>query len=239
MSRRIPAFARSLPEIPRVLGPSAIGARLAYFVSMRGAGALLWALSLLTGGCLVTDQVQLDPEITTPPIVLAAEIPLGSVIRFNANLGNELAIPLHIRDDDVTENLKVRSRIVTGADGRKFTDFDCPEPPIPANGLNIRDYQITIGPMELERNACNKIEFVVSSKFTSCKDHPLWFDAAADETNDLGRATFLVWEVSGDPLTRPEYAQMLVSTCPAVTIDRTPQSTPVQPMPVQPMPVQP
>jgi hypothetical protein len=240
MSRRNSAIAGHSPENWRFSGLCTIGARFAYYVSMRGAGALLCAMSLvLAGGCLVTNQVELPPDIVTPPIVMAAStsLPLGSVIRFNAKLNADLQIPIKIRYDDTTEHLKIRWRTVTGGAGtlnQRVSDFDCPEPDIVPNGLTIREtFTIRIEPMNLQRGACSRVDIVVSAAFRACKDRPDLFDVTADEDNDLGRAVFWVWEVSGDPLTM-EANQMLLSTCPTVTIDRSPPSTPTEPLPTQP-----
>jgi hypothetical protein len=65
---------------------------------------------------------------------------------------------------------------------------------------------------------------VVSANFQDCKKHPDWFDAttSSDNDEDLGRATFWVWDVSNDPLTSMN-TLALFNTCPAV--DRTVQPT--------------
>jgi hypothetical protein len=189
---------------------------------MRGTSALF---CVLAGACLVTDQVQLDPENTTPPIVLAADIPIGAIIRFNTSVGNgELRIPLRIRDEDTAEPLIPRWRIKSGT--KLVSASECPDKSMPEKSLItgtgelVRDdYEIVIERMQLERGACNQVEFVVSSAFLPPCERPEFFDAATKGEDDLGRAQFWVLEVSGDPL----MTQAQTSTCAA--LDRTPQTT--------------
>jgi len=225
MSQRHPAFASFPREKSRLFALSAIGARFAYTSLMRGGRVLGSALlCVLPSACLVTDQVELPGENTTPPIVLAAtpSIPLGSVIRFNANLANELPVVFHVRDDNVAETLKFRWHIVTGAAAQIPTDFDCPEPVIPPTGVTLREGKFAIDGMKLARGACSRVDIVVSAAFRPCMGRPDLFDVTEDEYNDLGRGMFWVWELSGDPLTNPGAAQMLASTCPTVAApDRT------------------
>jgi hypothetical protein len=184
---------------------------------MRGLGALFCAL---LGACLVTDQVQLEPEITTPPIVLTApNQPVGSIFKFNASVQNELPIPVQIRDEDTLETLTPRWRVKYSA--TKWSNFDCPEIPIPpAPGVVIRQHTIRVESFKLARGACNKVEFVVSSAFISCDAHPELFDVAIDAKNDLGRAMFWVWETSGGG--SDTAAQMLLNTCEVIDATATP-----------------
>jgi hypothetical protein len=178
---------------------------------MRGAGALC---CVLAGACLVTDQVQLDPEITTPPIVLPADIPLGAHIQFNSNVGNgQLTISLHIRDEDTAEALIPRWRIKSGT--KLVSASGCPDTTIAGIGKLVRDADIFIDRMKLERGACNEVEFVVSSDFLPPCERPEFFDAARQGEDDLGKTRF--WVLEGDPLT--------TTTGACAAVDRTPPTT--------------
>jgi hypothetical protein len=152
---------------------------------------------------------------------MSGGIPLGSVIKFDVSRQNELTIPVQIRYENVTETLKARVRIVSGgAKQPTASAFKCPEPLIVANGTMRREWPIVIGRAELDPGVCSRIDFVVSADFQDCMRHPDWFDAttSSDNDEDLGRATFWVWDVSNDPLTSTN-AQALLNTC--LAIDRT------------------
>jgi hypothetical protein len=213
MSRRTPASWRLLGESARDFGMFEFGARLAATVGFLLAG-------VLASGCLVTDQAQLDPTPKTPPIVLAVDYPLGSILRVNTNQVNEVRIPLRIRDENTQEVLKTRFRINTGS---KTGAYKCPEPTLPGIGELVRPWEIVIGSTLLERGACSLVEFVVSSSFVPCEKHPDVFDITTPVDEDLGRATFWIWETSTDPLTNPTAARALIDTCPA--FDYSGQST--------------
>jgi hypothetical protein len=207
-------------ENARDFAVSGIGARIAPV--MFRLGILVLGCALMSA-CLVTDQVELDPVPSTPPIVLAADIPLGSVIRVNTNQVNQVVIPLRIRDDNTQEILKPRFRITSGG---KTGTYACPELPIPATGALIReDYQIVIDRTLLDKGACSEVDFVVSSTFLSCDRHPGLFDVTVDDNDNLGRATFWIWETSTNPITDPMASRVLVGTCPA--IDFTTQTSTV------------
>jgi hypothetical protein len=184
-------------------------------------GSLL--AGVLASGCLVTDQAQLDPTPKTPPIVLAVDIPLGSILRVNTNQVNEVRIPLRVRDENTQEALKTRFRITSGG---KTGAYKCPEvPELPGVGELVRPWEITIPGTQLVSGACSLVEFVVSSSFVPCEKHPDVFDITTPVDEDLGRATFWIWETSTDPLTNPTAARALIDTCPA--IDYSGQSTPM------------
>lgn len=162
--------------------------------------------------------IEVKEEPQTPPIVLAAsEISLASVIKFDASRQNELRIPVQIRNENTTEVLKVRMRIVTS--GRTSEKFLCPEPEVPPNNAQRRDFQIVIAAGKFTLGTCHRIDFIVSGDFQSCKKNSEWFDYTyGDPDEEVGRATFWVWEVSNEPL-NPANSQALLSTCPA--LDRT------------------
>jgi hypothetical protein len=209
MSRRTTASWRLFGESVRDFGMFDIGARLASIVRFLLACGL-------AGGCLVTDQAQLAPTPNIPPVVLAADYPLGSVLRVNTNQVNEVRIPLRVRDEDTQEVLKTRFRINSGS---KIGTYACPEPTSHGTGALIREdsaTEITIPGTQLARGACSLVEFVVSASFVPCEKHPEVFDITTPDDEDLGRATFWIWETSTDPLTNPIAARALIDTCPAI-----------------------
>jgi hypothetical protein len=219
MSRRSTVFFGLFSGNLRDFDMFVIGARIASSVRLRGIPALA---CLLVSGCLVTDQAELDPIPKTPPIVLAADTALGSIIRFNVDEQIDLRIPLHIRYENTLAILKPRFRVITA--GKTPSAFECPEHPIIPNGELIRDGEIVINRMDITRGACSEIEFVVSASFLACEKHPPEvFDVTTADDDDFGRATFWVWETSTDPLTNPMAARALIATCP--TSDSTTQTT--------------
>ncbi|HEY2733210.1 MAG TPA: hypothetical protein VGI70_04460 [Polyangiales bacterium] len=159
--------------------------------------------------------------------MLAADIPLGSVIRFNAAQSNQLTIPLRVRDDNIQETLKARYRIVTST---KTGTYACPEPLIPANNELIRDdapgTQIVFDRTLIDRGSFSRIEFVVSADFLSCEKHPDVFDVTTSDNDDVGRAVFWILETSTDPLTNANAARTLLSTCPVVDAPMPPATPP-------------
>jgi hypothetical protein len=173
---------------------------------------------LSAGGCLVTEPIELQAEPTTPPIVTSLDpnLPVGSIIKFDASKSRELQIRLQVRDEDTAEPLTVRWRILSG--NKAPTMETCPDVPLAANGTLTREWQLNIAETALDRGTCSRIEIAASSSFFSCVRHPdpLYFDRTMDDDNDLGRAWFWVWEVSNSPLMDPNQLPTLVSTCPAV-----------------------
>lgn len=192
---------------------STFGARFAFSTWVRGIAALC---CVLTGGCLVTSEVDLPEEIPTAPVVIDDDLqwPVGAVFRFNAAQSKELTINVHVRSEDIQETLKVRWRVKSGT--KKPTVFKCPEDSLVPSGSVDRFPSITIESLSLEPGACNKVEFVVSSAFTSCTKFPEVFDATLDP-NDIGRATYWVWEVSANPVMG--WGDKIATTC--ETLDKT------------------
>jgi hypothetical protein len=209
MSRRTTALGSLRAESASDFGMSGIGARLASIVTLLLA-------CLFAGGCLVTDNAQLEPVPKSPPIVLPTNMyPIGGLILVNAKMVNEVRIPVRVRYENTLEDgLRARFRINTGS---KHGAFACPDPEyvVPPNGQLIRDWDIVFGSTQLERGACSMVEFVVSTSFVSCKQHPDAFDVTTgDDDEELGRATFLIWETSNNPSTDPIASLALTNSCP-------------------------
>ena len=151
----------------------------------------------------------------------------GRLIRFDTSL-SELLLNIQIRDEDTTEVLKGRWRLVTGnAPTRVPTsttelDYTCPEMPITGTpGKLERDpLQIGVAASRFQRGKCYRIDVAVSSTFKSCQRSPELFDITTNEDNeeDVGRASYFVWPLSGDAL--PDSMsdqQVLLESCPADT----------------------
>jgi hypothetical protein len=125
-------------------------------------------------------------------------------------------IPLQIRDEDIAEPLKIRSRLVSNP--KPPTMWVCPEPELAPNGQVFRQSSIIVSNTSLEPGTCTLVQFAVSSEFFSClkRPGPQYFDTAVDEDNDLGLAAFWVLEISNNVLMEPSKLQTLIATCPAV-----------------------
>ncbi len=204
--------------------------------SRRGSLIGLCCASLLSA-CLVTDPVEFEDEQNRPPVIFEAigpdgvRIPLGSVITTDnpisagggggaAGTGsivgnNELELRLRVRDENLSQPLRVRMRV------RKPNDvtipYQCPEPEIPPSGGDVREYELGIDKTALDIGACHRVEVVISSRFNRCSTaNPDVADQLFDETfedDDLAYASFWVWETSMDPLTSPEAALRLAKSC--------------------------
>jgi hypothetical protein len=208
MSRRTTALGSLRAENASDFGKSGIGVRLASVVS------LLLACPF-AGGCLVTDNAQLEPVPQSPPIVLATNMyPLGSTIKVDATKVNEVRIPLRVRYENTLEDLKTRFRINTGS---KVGAFACPEPILPGLGALTREMDIVIGSTQLDRGSCTQVQYVVSAAFVDCYKHPESFNVTTGEDDELmGQAQFWIWEISTNPLTDGMAARALIDTCPAI-----------------------
>jgi hypothetical protein len=209
MSRRITALGSLRAENASDYGKSGVGARLACV-------AMLLIGCPFAGGCLVTDNAQLEPTPQSPPIVLPDNMyPLGSVIRVNVSKVNEVRIPLRVRYENTLQDLKTRFRVNSGS---KKGAFACnPEHVLSATGELIRYMDITIGSTLLDKGACSQVQYVVSAAFVDCTKHPDAFDVTTGDDDELmGRAMFWIWDTSNDPLTDPAAARALIDTCPAI-----------------------
>jgi len=187
-----------------------------------GTLALACLMGIFTSGCLVTDQIDLPPRAQTPPILSPTSPRSGRVIRFNTDL-IELKLNLLIRDEDTTEVLKARWRLLTGNPPPRppaspsELDYKCPELPILGTpGTIERELpEIVIPGKRLMRGQCYLIDVIVSSSFKSCERNPELFDITTNEDNeeDVGRASYVVLAVSGEAIDN-DISQSLLDTCP-------------------------
>jgi hypothetical protein len=165
-------------------------------------------------GCLITNPVEFEQEEPQPPFILdvsRSDNPIGSILEINLDLNpSRIQIPVRIRDENLFQDLTARSRLVT---------VPIPEPEygegvlIPEQGELMRD-EVFVEAGDIKRGECHLLELVVSGSFVP-GDDPELFDVVS-EPDDIGRASWTIWEVSGDPLaeTGAAAAQNLVKTCP-------------------------
>lgn len=230
MSRRRPRSSRFSPGITRYFGVATLGARFASLLvqtprlPLWGKAALACLFGLSTSGCLVTNQIDLPPRPQTPPVLLSTTPMVGGIVVFDTSL-QELKLSMRIRDEDTTEILKGRWRLVTGNNpprtptSKDDLDYKCPEPEIPGSpGIVERPQQleIIIDRQRLQRGNCYRIDVRVSSSFQSCEKRPDLFDITTNEDNDedVGRAAFWVWPLDRGTFDSDPTAAMLAKSCP-------------------------
>jgi hypothetical protein len=182
-----------------------------------------WLVALLSG-CLVTDQIELPPVSQSPPLIkLTGYEDPASVIKFDRDSHNELLVNLDIRDEDLTETLKVRWRIVSRElpPGVVSNQYPCKEPEIVGKGSLIRSHLLKLQGSSFARGKCHRIDVIVSASFKMCKpDRPAeeWdMNTQEDDDADIGRLSFWVWvfDASNNPLLSPDAALALAGSCPA------------------------
>jgi hypothetical protein len=170
----------------------------------------------------VTDEIEAPTDTYPAPIITPRFPRPNQVLRFNAFAGSvgQLVVPLKIDDLDLQRTLKLRWRVIntlSSTDQDAELDYLCPELPIPPSGSITRaDFSLTIPATKFEPNSCNHVEIVVSDKFFPCtifKGQNSWDFPTSGRSEDVGRATFMVWEDSGDPVQDSAAAVMVTSTC--------------------------
>jgi len=154
--------------------------------------------------------------------VLSSTPKVGTLIWFNT-MNRELKLTIQVRDEDTTEVLKPRWRLVTAnmpqrpAESPRDLDYACPEPEIgPTGRVDREDFTIDIPGSRLVRGQCYRLEVAVSSSFKSCERNPELFDITTNEDNeeDIGRATYWIWALAGSTPDSSVF-QSLVASCDA------------------------
>jgi hypothetical protein len=168
----------------------------------------------MLSGCLVTNPVDFNDPTEIPPVIVdSAKLPIGSIVKVNMDeRPNTIRLPITIREDNLSQVLKVRTRITKS---NTIIEYTCPETEIPPTGTNLRPYDIVIDKTSLNRGECAKVELVVSGSFTTCvidQRTDALFDYAVP-IDDIARATFWIWEVSGGVLADPQSALRLANSC--------------------------
>ena len=146
---------------------------------------------------------------------------VGRLIRFNTQ-SSELRLNIQIRDEDTTEILKARWRLVNGnmptrtPTSPSELEYMCPEPEIVGTPgvVNRADLDINIPSSRFVRGQCYRIDVAVSSSFKSCVRNPELFDITTNEDNeeDVGRASYWVFALAGGTIDR-DIAQGLAESC--------------------------
>lgn len=173
----------------------------------------------------MTDQIELPPVPQSPPVVTLAgygdESP--DIILFNRDEHNELIVNLDIRDEDLTEPLKMRWRIESGMrpPAAQDKEYPCPEPVIVGDGDLFRMAVLRVLATRFARGTCNRVDVIVSASFKTCRpDRDDGWDITTqeDDDSDIGRLSFWVWafDSTSNPLVQQDAAINLTRTCEAL-----------------------
>lgn len=144
-------------------------------------------------------------------------------ILFDLTTHNELVVNLEIRDEDLTETLKMRWRVESNSrpPGAPDKEYQCPEPEILGDGDLYRRAPLRLLATSFARGTCNRVDVIVSASFKTCRpDRDDGWDITTqdDDDADIGRLSFWVWAYngpSGDPRLQPEAALALTMSCPS------------------------
>jgi len=145
---------------------------------------------------------------------------VSTIINFDRSANNEMLVNLQVRDEDLTETLKVRWRVVlndteTPPPGTPATLYPCPEPTIEGNGALLRNPKtIRIESNSFARGKCSRVDFIVSASFKMCRPDRTDWDVTTleDDDSDIGRLSFFVWDTSD--LMKPGAAEAIRASCP-------------------------
>ena len=170
----------------------------------------------------MTDQIELPPVPQSPPIVsLAGMADAPPIIKFNRSLNLEMLVNLDVRDEDLTETLRVRWRIISKepAPGTPENQYPCPEPTIVGDGASLtpNPFPLRVQGSSFARGKCSRVDVVVSSSFKMCRpDRADEWDITTqeDDESDIGRLSFFVWETSDSPTTQPAATLAILTSCP-------------------------
>jgi hypothetical protein len=197
-------------------------------------GAHAWKLAgilaiALSSACLVTDQIELPPVPQSPPVItLTRYDDPQAVIKFDRDKFNELTVDLSIRDEDVTETLEARWRIVSlvHPPGVPENQFPCPEPEIVGKGTLTRSHPLRLQGSSFASGKCSRVDVIVSASFKNCKPEDWANTTQQDDDSDVGRLSFWVWayDATTNPLASPEAALALITSCPTADF-RPPSAT--------------
>jgi len=182
-------------------------------------------------GCLVTDRVTWR-ETTVPPIIQeeSASPRIGSILWLNKNdvQRTEWAFSVFVQEADSSRVLSARWRIVTRNDTMPtFTQLE----PLPA-GKTLRELTFKVGSNQLSDGECHHLELAVSGSFVAMIDPRTgkdatewyWFDVTTlGKENDVGFASWWIWEGRGSVGATPEEKVRLVESCNA--LESTPASS--------------
>jgi hypothetical protein len=156
----------------------------------------------------VTEEFPLDPPPNDPPSIVAVpgQPAPGEIINIQKRLlPNGWPFTVRIRDENITQELEARLRIVTSpSEEPRFEPF-----PVLAGDRPERDLTIRIETATLKEGKCVALELAVSGSFVDIENPP--FTGVPSGSNDLARAKWWIWE--GD-LTLEEVRKANADSCP-------------------------
>jgi hypothetical protein len=173
----------------------------------------------------VTDQIELPPVPQTPPIVTldGYDVDDGDPVITFDRINTELIVNLRIRDEDLTETLKMRWKIESGRRPvvTNEREYPCPgEPEILGDGITLtRRTTLKVEGPSFAPGSCNRVDVIVSASFKTCRpesDPDDWDNTTQDEDDaDIGRLSFWVWayDAPNDPRVQPAAALALLTSC--------------------------
>lgn len=173
----------------------------------------------------MTDQIELPPVPQSPPIVTLdgyGEDDADAVIKFDPTSALELVVNLTIRDENLSETLKMRWKIESGR--RPSIDqpreYPCPgEPEIPGDGVTLRRKKtLPLAGDRFALGSCNRVDVIVSANFKTCRpDRDDDWDVTTQEEDDdfIGRKSFWVWAYNDatNPFLQPALAVPFITSC--------------------------
>jgi hypothetical protein len=238
MSRRTTISVRQISRISRFFGLQPAGVSFAsqmdhlrFVKASRLVSVLVAALSCGgLGGCIVTNAEDFPEEQQVPPILLdSPALPLGSIIPFDPR--NESMVPLRltVRDDNLDDVLQLQVEVTAiGQQPKRF----CPDIKIPAGDDPVREQvSIAVDRTMIYARACNRVVVFVSRDFANtCTDDDSRGFGVPAQKNDLGKAQFWIWDMSGDPTSNGDAALGLTTTCSLATRTTATTSTTSMPM---------
>jgi len=182
----------------------------------------------VVGGCVVTSAEEFPEETNVPPVVVDTPgFANGSIITFDKNSGNELRLLITVRDENINDDVEIQARL--SVLGQPTSQFICPDKLPPGTQPVREQFPLVVERSKIQPGACTMVEVAVSSRFVRpCSTHPEYFGLPGNNENDVGHATFWIWDMTGNPLSDPAAAQALLGTCQTVTVTRaaTPTAMP-------------
>jgi len=225
MSRRTTTSLRQTREIRRVLPVEPVGSRIASSLL-----TVFWAALSCgpVGACIVTSAEEFPEEPQVAPIVLdTPDLPVGSIVAFDQNSEPDLRLTITVRDDNIDDPMEIQARL--SVVGQPPYDFYCSETGIPPNGTTTRQYELPLDPSRIKQGACSRVEVVVSSRFAGARTCGTNFGIPANSDDDIARATYWIFEMSGDPASNPSAAQNLINSCQTVVTRAQSNTNPTVP----------
>ncbi|HET6333583.1 MAG TPA: hypothetical protein VFG30_10240 [Polyangiales bacterium] len=164
----------------------------------------------------MTSAEEFPEETQVPPVVVdTPDLPIGSIVAFDLNNENELRLNITVRDDNIDDDLEIQARL--SVVGQSMPEYVCDTPIMKTQEPQRAQSPLIVDRSKIRPGACTKVEIAVSSRFARpCATNPELFGIPLRE-DDVGRATFWIWEMSGNPAANPTAAQGIVTSCALLT----------------------